>query len=227
MFSKDDLINYFSDRYPKEEIMKAVQILAEKRSDIDPNGNEFSEEIIEELEAIFDAIGAALDRQKKLAGNEPGGKIEIREATAIAQESLIAQNILISEESLMIIAQTMIGGILEQVGTLGLIAERVLLNSLQSEQERIAERVTAGMIESTKRIREVFNEENIQEIVKASVPESKPYDVGEFLQRFKQENEQREQSRKLQEARRREQVVAKKKLDIKAFLEEMATGKEG
>lgn len=226
MFSKDELIAYFADRYTEEQIIKAVRILAEKREDINPDGNEFSEAIIEELELIFNAIGAAVDQQKKLSGGDVGGKIEIREVGAIAQESLIAQNILISEESLMIIAQTMIGGILEQVGTLGLIAEQVLLNSLQSEQERIAERVTVGIIESTKRMKEVFSKENIREIVNASAPESKPYDVGEFLQRFKQENEQREQNRRLQETRRREQVVAKQKLNIKAFLEEMSSGKE-
>lgn len=226
MFSKDELIAYFADRYTEEQIIKAVKILAEKREDINPDGNEFSEAIIEELESIFNAIGAAVDQQKKLAGNDPGGKIEIREVGAIAQESLIAQDILIPEEVLMVIAQTMVHGVLEQVNILSDISEQVLLNSLQARQRQIAENLANKIVEGVKQTQETFSESNVQKIVNAVAPEVNPFDVDTFINQFKEGEKQRKQQQQKRQTLQKEQVNAKQRLNIDAFLEVMGMGKE-
>jgi hypothetical protein len=55
MFTLEQLLEYFSDRYTHEQVMKALQIMAESRDDIDINADEFSPDITEELEDIFNA----------------------------------------------------------------------------------------------------------------------------------------------------------------------------
>lgn len=75
-FTREQLHEYFSSSYTPEQVNRALQILAENGADIDPDGDEFSLDITEELEKIFTDVGAALDNQRKLGQVEESGIVE-------------------------------------------------------------------------------------------------------------------------------------------------------
>lgn len=70
MFTSAELFEYFGANYSTEQIEKALHILAEHSSDVDPQATEFPASITEQLEQIFNVIEAALINQKSLNGTE-------------------------------------------------------------------------------------------------------------------------------------------------------------
>ncbi|MBD2254635.1 hypothetical protein [Nostoc parmelioides] len=83
-FTRQQLHEYFGDRYLPEQVNQALIILADNGAEIDAYGTEFSLEITDELEKIFDAVGAALNNQKNLGHQDQ--VLTVMEANAIASK---------------------------------------------------------------------------------------------------------------------------------------------
>ncbi len=54
MFTKAQLIEWFSDRYSDVQVIEALRIMRDHGADVDPEGDEFSPDITEELEKVFE-----------------------------------------------------------------------------------------------------------------------------------------------------------------------------
>lgn len=81
-FTRAQLHEYFDTRFTPEQVDKALQILSENGAEIDPNTDEFSIEVTDELEKIFDAVGVAVDNQKKLGQSQESTAIRNRPRTS-------------------------------------------------------------------------------------------------------------------------------------------------
>jgi hypothetical protein len=68
MFTREELFEYFGANYSHEQIEKALYILSEHSTEVDPDAAEFPTSITEQLERIFNVVEAAADSQKSLNG---------------------------------------------------------------------------------------------------------------------------------------------------------------
>jgi hypothetical protein len=68
MFTREELFEYFGANYSPEQIEKALYILSEHATEVDPQASEFPTIITEQLERIFNVVEAAADSQKSLNG---------------------------------------------------------------------------------------------------------------------------------------------------------------
>ncbi|MBD2441379.1 hypothetical protein [Nostoc sp. FACHB-110] len=80
-FTRSQIYEYFGDRYSREQIDNSLLIMAHNGAQIDPLAEEFSDDITEELEGIFDAVGQALNNQQQLGQSE---EITIKQASELA-----------------------------------------------------------------------------------------------------------------------------------------------
>ncbi|MBW4677691.1 MAG: hypothetical protein KME52_27935 [Desmonostoc geniculatum HA4340-LM1] len=203
-FSREQLHEYFSDRYTDAQVNRALEIFAQNGADIDPSGNEFSLDITEELEEIFKAVGAALNNQRKLGQSE---ELTVIEASAIASKfsqhsspQLMAAMIrVVTEEAitqgaaLIQIKSQVLERVLEQ-GDMA-IARSILnrgqqtstyIQDLASDSSRI-NKMTAGYgvdrVDIDAFLEEVRgNSDRTKNGVKALVPsQNKDFDVDAFL----------------------------------------------
>lgn len=78
MFSRDELFEYFGDRYNQTQIIAALHKLAEFDSEIDPEGNSFPSEVTDKLEQVFKIIEDALNQQKRLGGDKEGAIAQVQ-----------------------------------------------------------------------------------------------------------------------------------------------------
>lgn len=96
MFTREELLEFFSDRYNPTQIIAALHKLAEVDSEIDPEGKEFPASVTDKLEQVFKIIEDALDQQKQLAGETPqtnGGSLAQVQQLAIDLASDRAVNV--------------------------------------------------------------------------------------------------------------------------------------
>lgn len=84
MFTRQQIIEWFSDRYTEQQVIEALRIMADNGADVNPDGDQFSPDITEELEKIFDAVGAAIDNQKKLPQSQQSESGLVASATQLA-----------------------------------------------------------------------------------------------------------------------------------------------
>lgn len=78
MFTREELFEYFSDRYSKEQVEAALITLHEKSS-IDPKAEEYPASITDKLEQVFDIVSDAIASSKQL----PGSTLATVEQTAV------------------------------------------------------------------------------------------------------------------------------------------------
>lgn len=68
MFSREELFEYFSDRYNQTQIIAALYKLAEHDQNLDPEAQEFPSAITERLEQAFKIVEDAVTATKQLTG---------------------------------------------------------------------------------------------------------------------------------------------------------------
>lgn len=82
-FTRSQLYEYFGDRYSREQIDNSLVIMARNGARIDPYADEFSDDITEELEGIFNAVGQALNNQQQLGQSD---EITVKQASELAAQ---------------------------------------------------------------------------------------------------------------------------------------------
>ena len=66
MFTREELFEFFGDRYSPAQIKEALGELAKHDETIDPEGAEFPASITERLEQVFQIAGDAIASAKQL-----------------------------------------------------------------------------------------------------------------------------------------------------------------
>ncbi|MBD2457729.1 hypothetical protein H6G80_27115 [Nostoc sp. FACHB-87] len=82
-FTRSQLYEYFGERYSPEQIDNSLMIMAQNGAKIDPDAEEFSDDITEELEGIFNAVGEALNNQQQLGQSD---EITVKQASKLAAQ---------------------------------------------------------------------------------------------------------------------------------------------
>lgn len=134
MFNREELFEYFSDRYTKTQIIAALHKLAES-SGIDPEAEEFSSEITTSLERIFQIIEDAAKAQKQLAPNSPSSIAQIQK---IALDLASDRAVQLPVEIFQSLVEILVGEALVSAQVLSQIQEAALKQALaQKNQESL------------------------------------------------------------------------------------------
>ncbi|WP_193200956.1 hypothetical protein [Nostoc sp. MG11] len=149
MFTKEQLIEYFSDRYTSEQVFEALQIMKDNGADVDPLGDEFSFDITEELDRIFEAIGAAIDSQNKLPASEHSPALVIQEATQLAA----SYSSRINQQMMAAMIRTVTQGAISEANSLLQIRAKVIERVLSAGNQEIAECLHQESLESANYLR--------------------------------------------------------------------------
>lgn len=107
-FTREQLHEYFSDRFLPEQVNKALEILANQGEvKFDPHGDQFSIDITSQLEEVFNVVGAALESQKSLGNPEHEQITKLDQGAVYSQHSNPA---LVAAITRMIVEQTIEDG---------------------------------------------------------------------------------------------------------------------
>ncbi|MBW4598970.1 MAG: hypothetical protein KME29_04980 [Calothrix sp. FI2-JRJ7] len=68
-FTRQELFEYFADRYEAPTVEKALTELAKYDTTVNPQGAEFSDHITEQLESVFEVVVEAFDKQRALTSS--------------------------------------------------------------------------------------------------------------------------------------------------------------
>lgn len=201
-FNREELHQYFGDRYSPEQVNKALQILAENsEANFDPHGNKFSVDITSALEEVFAAVGAALEAQKTLESPseqitklEQGGIYSQHSNPALvaAVARMIVEEGIREGTALVNLKSKVIGQVLEQ-GDLTIarsIKERGngtsgFLQALANDTQKINTMLSGygvDVIDVDAFLDEVRSDAGaVKESVRAIAPTPKTFDVDAFL----------------------------------------------
>lgn len=184
-FTRSELHNYFNGTYSPEQVDRALVILAQNGADIDPNGDQFSLDITEELEEIFKAVGVALDNQKKLGGNQDQ-TLTVIEATQIAAQRSPHANPELIAAMIRIVTEEAIA-----LGTgLTQIRSQVLEKVLQQGDHLIAKSILNRGQQSTHYIQNLAGDSDRLNSIMSGYGVNPTIDIDAFLLESRQQTEE-------------------------------------
>ncbi|MBD2535437.1 hypothetical protein H6G97_41000 [Nostoc flagelliforme FACHB-838] len=133
MFTKVQLIEWFSDRYSDVQVIEALRIMRDHGADVDPEGDEFSPDITEELEKVFELAGAAINNHLHLPASE-------QEASAIQQATEMAASIIpnVNHQMMAGMIRVVMSGAVAQANAIATLEAKVFQRALDHSRSAFA-----------------------------------------------------------------------------------------
>ena len=133
MFTKAQLIEWFNDRYTDVQVIEALRVMRDHGSDVDPDSDEFSPDITEELEKVFELAGAAINNQKHLPASE-------QEASAIQQATNMAASVIpnVNHQMMAGMIRVVMSGAVAQANAIATLEAKVFQRALDHSRGAVA-----------------------------------------------------------------------------------------
>lgn len=179
MFTKEQLFEYFSDRYTDVQVIEALRVMRDHGSDVDPDSDSFSPDITEELEKVFELAGFAINSQKHLPASE-------QEASAIQQATEMAANIIpnVNRQMMAGMIRVVMSGAVAQANAIATLEAKVFQRALDHTRGAFANSFLQQTQHSTEYLRLLSdNDKQINKLLAGYGVET--VDVDAFLSEVK------------------------------------------
>lgn len=179
MFTKEQLFEYFSDRYTDLQVIDALRVMRDHGADVDPEGDEFSPDITEELEKVFELAGFAINSQKHLPASE-------QESEAIQQATEMAANIIpnVNRQMMAGMIRVVMSGAVAQANAIATFEAKVFQRALDHSRGAVANSFLQQTQYSTEYLRSLsLHDEQINKLLAGYGVET--VDVDAFLTEVK------------------------------------------
>ena len=179
MFTRKQVIEYFSDRYSDVQVIEALRIMRDHGADVNPEGDEFSPDITEELEKVFELAGAAINNQKHLPASE-------QEASAIQQATNMGKSIIpnVNHQMMAGMIRVVMNGAVAQANAIATLEAKVFQRALDHSRGVVANSFLEQTQYSTEYLRELSdNDGQINKLLAGYGVET--VDVDAFLSEVK------------------------------------------
>jgi hypothetical protein len=179
MFTRKQVIEYFSDRYTDVQVIEALRVMRDHRSDVDPEGDEFSPDITEELEKVFELAGFAINSHLHLPASE-------QESSAIQQATEMAANIIpnVNHQMMAGMIRVVMNGAVAQANAIATLEAKVFQRALDHTRGVVANSFLEQTQYSTEYLRSLSdNDKQINKLLAGYGVET--VDVDAFLSEVK------------------------------------------
>lgn len=212
-------------QYPQEQLEIVLDQLGYTM-----DADEFPEKIIEDVEAVLESMGVAVERHKQLqASQETKGASEpksqalaVQETAEIAAELLDVRNIQVDPKVLFAVAQCAINDTKAQAAALNKLCRETLVAELRKGQQEMADDLLEVVKAKSQSTAKLFSEGNLRKMVDSAVPAYEPrFDVDEFIQEVKTTSAATTAKAGVQAQAGNEARAVKPEFDLDAFLGEV------
>jgi hypothetical protein len=133
MFTREEVVEYFKDRYSDVQVIEALRIMRDHGAEVDPEGDEFSPDITEELEKVFELAGAAINSHLHLPASE-------QESSAIQQATNMAASIIpnVNHQMMAGMIRVVMNGAVAQANALATLEAKVFQRALDHSRGVVA-----------------------------------------------------------------------------------------
>ena len=179
MFTKAQLIEWFSDRYTDVQVIDALRVMRDHGAEVDPDSDSFSPDITEELEKVFELAGAAINSQKHLPASE-------QEASAIQQATNMGKSIIpnVNHQMMAGMIRVVMSGAVAQANAIATLEAKVFQRALDHSRGVVANSFLEQTQYSTEYLRELSdNDGQINKLLAGYGVET--VDVDAFLSEVK------------------------------------------
>jgi hypothetical protein len=179
MFTREEVVEYFKDRYTDVQVTQALRIMRDHGADVDPDSDEFSPDITEELEKVFELAGAAINNHLHLPASE-------QEASAIQQATNMAASIIpnVNHQMMAGMIRVVMNGAVAQANAIAQLEAKVFQRALDHNRGTVANSFLEQTQHSTEYLRELsLNDGQINKLLAGYGVET--VDVDAFLSEVK------------------------------------------
>lgn len=158
MFTREELFEYFSDRYTPTQIIAILHKLAEEDQTLDPEALEFPAAITDRLEAAFKIVEMAIAQQKTLAGTAPQTESDLAQIEKLAIDMAVQSAINIPIEILPSIVEIVAGEEVARAAAISRMRDAVFRHALSEMDAKRFEQFSQESAENIQLILRLVND---------------------------------------------------------------------